>query len=157
MRSKTTLLALALWVGTFVPALALASGDHGQPMAMDGGMQATYMEEKDIDGYRVSFHIMTAKRGMEHGGSHNLMVKIEQGGKPITNALVNSKSIHPDGTSESKMMLPMGDWYVAGYDLGHEGQHQLLILFKTADGKKHFGGVYYPNNTSKNSGGTHER
>jgi hypothetical protein len=40
--------------------------------------------------------------------------------------------------------MEIGDWLIAGYDLGHEGKHQLMILFKTADGKKHKGGVYYP-------------
>ena len=44
----------------------------------------------------------------------------------------------------NQMMMKMGDWYMAGYDLGHNGQHQLMALFKTADGVKHFGGVYYP-------------
>ena len=37
----------------------------------------------------------------------------------------------------------MGDWYMTGYDLGEKGKHQLIVLFKTSDGKKHKGGVYY--------------
>jgi hypothetical protein len=40
--------------------------------------------------------------------------------------------------------LKKGDWYMNGYDLGESGEHQLIILFKTPDGKKHHGGVYYP-------------
>ena len=41
------------------------------------------------------------------------------------------------------MMMKMGDWYMAGYNLGHAGNHQVMVLFKTSDGKKHFGGVLY--------------
>jgi len=51
--------------------------------------------------------------------------------------------VHPNGKAESKMMMKMGDWYMAGYDLGHAGRHQVMVLFKTADGKKHFGGTFY--------------
>ncbi len=32
---------------------------------------------------------------------------------------------------------------MAGYDLERKGKHQLMILFKTSDGKKHRWG-YYP-------------
>jgi len=121
-------------------------------------MHGAFLETKEIDGYTVRFHVMAAKAGMRHGGSHNFMVKIERGGKVITDAMVNSKVIHPNGASESKMMMRMGDWYMAGYDLGHQGRHQLMILFKTADGNKHFGGVHYPDAPpAANEGGTHAR
>jgi len=33
---------------------------------------------------------------------------------------------------------------MVGYDLGNEGNRQMMILFKTADGKKHKDGAYYP-------------
>jgi len=81
---------------------------------------------------------------MQHGGTHNLMVKVEKDSKVLTNILVNSKVTHPNKESESKMMMKMGDWYMAGYDLEHKGPHQVMVLFKTQDGKKHFGGVTYP-------------
>jgi hypothetical protein len=80
---------------------------------------------------------------MGHGGSHNLMVKVEQDGKALTDVLINSKVFHPNNSSESKMLMKMGDWYMAGYDLGHAGKHGVMILFKTADGKKHKASVYY--------------
>jgi len=76
--------------------------------------------------------------------SHNVMIKIEKDGKAITDLVANSKATHPNGQSESKMMMQMGDWYMAAYDLGHPGQHQVMVLFKTADGVKHFGGIDYP-------------
>lgn len=39
--------------------------------------------------------------------------------------------------------MKMGDLYPAGYDLGHEGKHQGMVLFKIKDGQKHKGGIYY--------------
>ena len=116
-----------------------AHGAHDEKHG--GGM---FLEKKEIDGYTVSFHVMEAKKGMEHGGSHNLMIKIEQNGKALTDVKINSKVVHPNGKAETKPLMKMGDWYMNGYDLGHDGKHQLMILFKTADGEKHKGGIYYP-------------
>jgi len=149
--------------GIFVMAsvqIAMAHGDHqmkdemhnpcSMGMKMDGGMQnnpsktgSMFLEKKEIDGYTVSFHVMAVKEGIQHGGSHNLMIKVEKDGTAIGDLTANSKVTHPNGKSESKMMMKMGDWYMAGYDLGHKGDHQLMVLFKTSDGVKHFGGVHY--------------
>jgi Ni/Co efflux regulator RcnB len=119
--------------------------DHKQMKQDDTGqMKGMFLVKKEIDGFTVSFHAMKAKEGMQHGGTHNLMVKVEKNGNALVDLAVNSKVTHPNSKSESKMLMKMGDWYMAGYDLGHEGQHQLMVLFKTADGSKHFGGVYYP-------------
>lgn len=87
---------------------------------------------------------MKAKPGKAMGGNHDLMIKVEQAGKALTNIAINTKVVHPNGNPETKAAMVMGEWYMAGYDLGHEGKHQLMILFKTVDGKKHMGGVYYP-------------
>lgn len=117
--------------------------DHGDAqMPMSG--EDVFLIKKDIDGYQVSFHVMKARPGKEMGGTHDFMIKVERGGKLADVVSVNSKVKQPDGQEESKMMMTMGDWYMAGYDLTHEGEHQLMVLFKTADGLKHFGGVYYP-------------
>ncbi len=113
-------------------------GDHGM------GMGKMFLKKKVIDGYDVSFHVMKAKPGKEMGGSHDFMIKVEKDGKAITNLAMNTKVKHPNGKAETKKAMKMGDWMMAGYDLGHPGKHQLMILFKTADGKKHKGGVYYP-------------
>ncbi|MDT8376762.1 MAG: hypothetical protein RQ867_08550 [Mariprofundaceae bacterium] len=107
-------------------------------------MKGMFLVKKEIDGFIVSFHAMKAKEGMQHGGTHNFMVKVEKDGKALSGLMANSKVVHPDGAAESKMLMGMGDWYMAGYDLGHEGRHQLMVLFKAADGAKHFGGVWYP-------------
>ncbi len=123
--------------------------EHGHDNAMDidaamdnhGGM---FLLKKEVDAYTVSFHVMKAKAGMEHGGSHNLMVKVEKNGVLVNDIMVNSKVFYADKTTDSKMLMKMGDWYMAGYDLGQQGQHGLMVLFKTADGKKHKTSVYYP-------------
>ncbi|MDX8412309.1 MAG: hypothetical protein R8K46_10650 [Mariprofundaceae bacterium] len=124
--------------------------DHGggnQDMATSG--EKTFLIKKDIDGYTVSFHVMKAAEGMQNGGTYNLMVKVEKDGAALTYLVVNSKVTHPNSKSESKMLMKMGDWYMASFDLGHDGQHQLMTLFKTSDGAKHFGGVYYPDDAGK--------
>jgi len=117
------------------------SHDHGQHdgMSQDG----VFLVEKDIDGYQVSFHVMETTPGMEHGGKHNLMIKIADGDKVLHDVKVNSKVVYPNGDNDSRSLMRMGDWYMNGYDLDAKGKHQLMILFKTADGKKHKGGVYY--------------
>ncbi|HKI62344.1 MAG TPA: hypothetical protein VKA31_08630 [Mariprofundaceae bacterium] len=117
------------------------SGQDEDKMA---GMSGPALIKKEVDGYTVSFHIMKAKEGMEHGGSHNVMIKVEKDGKLLTDLVANSKVSHPNGKSESKMLMKMGDWYMTSYDLDHPGNHQLMILFKTPDGAKHFVGIYYP-------------
>jgi len=111
---------------------------------MKDHMNGMALVRKNIDGYPVSFHIMKAPEGMKkHGGAYHFMFKAEKNSKALTDILVNSKVTHPNGQSESKMMMKMGDWYMAGYDLGHPGVHQVMVLFKTSDGKKHFGGIEY--------------
>ena len=118
--------------------------EHSSHGTMDssasGGM---FLKKKNIDGYDVTFHVMKAKPGKEMGGSHDFMIKVEKDGKTEKNIVMNTKVVYPDGKAESKPTMLMGDWLMAGYDLGQKGKHQLMILFKTADGQKHKGGVYY--------------
>ena len=152
---KTLLLIAGLTVGS---GMAWAHGDEHpmdghmsgsmahNPCAMDtmkGMKKGAFLKKKVIDGYDVSFHVMKAPEGMEKGGSHHVMMKVEQDGAVVALQAVNSKVTHPNDTSESKMMIKMGDWYMASYDLGHQGEHKLMVLFKTADGQKHFGGTIY--------------
>jgi hypothetical protein len=118
-------------------------GDHSGH-DMQHSQQDMFLIKKEIDGYTVNFHVMEAQEGMRHGGTHNFMIKVEKGGKALQDVVINSKVIFPDGKDQSKALMRMGDWYMNGYDLGQKGQHQMMILFKTADGKKHKGGVYYP-------------
>lgn len=145
-----TLTALLLVAG---PLGASGSRDHSHDDSSVTEMNSKheqkgdmFLVKKEIDGYDVSFHIMKAAAGKEMGGSHDFMVKVELAGKVVTDIVMNTKVIHPDGEAETKKTMKMGDWLMAGYDLGHPGTHQVMILFKTADGKKHKGGVYYPGN-----------
>jgi len=127
-------------------------GDKNNPCSMGGmsddmaPMKGAWMKKIVIDGFDVSFHIMKTMAGMAGGvqaPSHSVMIKVEQGGKVLTDLMVNSKVTHPNGKSESKMMMKMGDWYMVSYNLGHAGNHQLMVLFKTHDGAKHFGGISF--------------
>lgn len=152
---KQMIAAMYVMALMITPA-AYAAGDHGQMKGhgddkhgsmnkmSDGEKEDMFLVKKEINGYTVSFHAMPADKGAGHGASHNLMVKVENDGKALTDMVANSKVIHPNGKEESKMLMKMGDWYMAGYDLDHKGKHELSVLFKTADGKKHFTGVYYP-------------
>jgi len=160
MKMKKAIMIMTGIMALAVTSPAMASGDmhgamngkqhpeamkgHGQMQGETGRMKGMFLANKEIDGFTVSFHAMKAKKGMQHDGTHNFMVKVEKDGNALTDLAVNSKVTHPNSKSESKMLMKMGDWYMAGYDLGHEGQHQLMVLFKTADGSRHFGGVYYP-------------
>ncbi len=173
MKQKILYLFTAALVGAFVFGTAVQAagnhdgghgGDHHDSTdmhadnhsgnmsgSMSGNMNesmghkkdAMFLKKKEIDGYSVSFHIMKAKPGKEMGGSHDFMIKIEKAGKALTDVAINTKVVHPDGSSESKRVMKMGDWHMAGYDLGHKGKHQMMILFKTKDGQKHRGGIYY--------------
>lgn len=117
-------------------------GDDGHDMS--GDKNKMFLKKKNIDGYTVSFHVMDAQDGMKMGKEkHHFMIKVEDKGKELDNIKINSKVVFPNGKSESKMLMKMGGWYMAGYDLADKGKHQMMILFKTADGKKHSGGVYY--------------
>jgi len=151
---KKITLAAAL-VGLFVSVNPLQAGeghshghahgdDHNKDHSSQKSMGEMFLKKQEIDGYSVHFHVMEANDGMRHGGTHNFMIKVERDGKVLKDVKINSKVVHPNGDSESKGLMRMGDWYMNGYDLGHKGTHQLMILFKTSDGKKHKGGVKYP-------------
>ena len=153
---KQAIAAFALTGLLAITPIAFAAGDHdhgdhdhgshdgGDHKDHDAKTDGMFLKKKEIDGYTVTFHVMKAKPGKAMGGTHDFMVKVEKDGKALSNITMNTKVKHPSGKSETKKAMKMGDWLMAGYDLGHEGKHQLMILFKTADGKKHKGGVYYP-------------
>ena len=119
------------------------ASDRHQASGMSHKKEGMFLVKKEIDGYNVSFHVMKAKPGKKMGGSHDFMIKVEKGGMTLSSIAMNTKVIHPNGISESKGVMKMGDWFMAGYDLGHKGKHQMMVLFKTKDGKKHKAGVYY--------------
>jgi len=116
---------------------------HDMSDSMNHSKSKMFLKKKKIDGYDVSFHVMKANDGMRHGGSHNFMVKVEKNGKTLKDVVINSKVIYPNKKAESKMLMKMGDWFMNGYDLDDKGKHQLMVLFKTNEGTKHKGGVYF--------------
>jgi len=118
-------------------------GMKHNPCDMTAMKEGGSLQKAVIDGYDVSFHIMKAPEGMAKGGTHHVMIKVEQNNNIIALQAVNSKVTHPNEQSESKMMMKMGDWYMAAYDLGHAGEHKVMVLFKTTDERKHFGGIKY--------------
>lgn len=163
---KTLALGIVATLMFSVPLYTLANEDHHHegemPMQQHehgmnmkdmaegagkmGEMGSAFLVKKQIDGYDVSFHVMRAQPGKEMGGSHDFMIKVEKDGKVVNDVKMNTKVIYPDGDAESKPAMKMGDWMMAGYDLHDNGRHQMMILFKTMDGKKHRGGIYYPDN-----------
>ncbi len=142
------MLAAALVMAVVPSAMAGSTGGgmHGQGMSMQSG---AWMEQATVDGYTVRFHVMRAVQDNPMGGPYHLMVKVEKGQAPVKLLAVNSKVVHPNGASESKMMMKMGPWWMAAYDLAHPGEHRLMVLFKTKDGTKHFVGVSYENPASQ--------
>ena len=148
--TKQSLMATAFFGLLATTSLVFAVNDHNHGHNdsakhdnHNSGMSGMFLKKEEIDGYIVSFHVMKAKPGKEMGGPHDFMIKVEKDGKTLKDVVMNTKVKHPDGNAESKKTMKMGDWLMAGYDLGHAGKHQMMVLFKTADGKKHKGGVYY--------------
>lgn len=138
-----TLLALTLAM-PLMPAQAAGMENHGAMRGLDCKMKDTFLTKKSIDGYRVTFHVMKAQTGRQNGDQRSFMVKVERDGQVQRDLLVNSKVVSPDKSAASKMMMKMGDWYMAAYDMHQHGRYQLMVLFKAPDGSRHFGGVFYP-------------
>lgn len=155
MKHSTKLIVSSLLMGLSQITIAADHGQHDSMNTMNheqsgmsdsehGGMNNMFLEKRTIDGYEVSFHVMPSNDTAKSGGSHNFMIKVEKGGEALQDVVVNTKVINPMEKSESKPAKRMGSWYSAGYDMDHKGKYQLMVLFKTADGEKHKGGVYYP-------------
>lgn len=140
LRKFATTLAIAALLGS----TSVRAGDGMSGMAGMSGGGAAFLVDRAVDGYDVKFHVMAAPEGRMKSGDHNFMIQVTQNGRPVPSLLVNSKVIGPDGRARSHPMTAMGDWFMASYDMATEGRYQLLILFKTPDGKKHKAGVYYP-------------
>ncbi len=161
MRKLCVIAGSFFMLAMLVPPVVANDGMHGvlpsdnnSPCAMKGKVRSSgdmiamqkgeFIKKTEVDGYAITFRIVKTKAGMTLGGTHHLMIKVEKNGVVITDLAANSKASHPNAQSESKMMMKMGDWYMAAYDLGHQGPHELTVLFKTSDGVKHFTRVKLP-------------
>jgi len=143
MNAHIFALAIAAVLMGQPPAVAEQATDkHGQAMKHEQG----FIVKKGIrDDYTVIFHIMRSPKGMRYSKEHyHLMVVVEKDHKPVTGLQMTSKALHPDGTSERKPMMHMGEWYMALYNLSHEqGRHLITVRFNI-EGKKYTAQTYYP-------------
>ncbi len=126
------------------PALAArhAAIQHRQVMNHEQG----FIVKKGIrDNYTVIFHVMRSPKGMRYSkNQYHLMVIVEKNNKAILGLHMISKVLHPDGTTEKKVMMHMGEWYMALYNLSHDqGRHWITVQFDIS-GKKYSAGTYYP-------------
>jgi len=134
--------------------------DHGAhqmeskpEMKMPEGM---HMHNVDIDGHKVTFHIMDQKafrnymdnmghetHKMKEGMTHYVMIDItDKDGKKIKRAKVKMKLIDPAGKASEKVGFPMMGSFGAEFDMTAKGKYQVMTLFKVKD-HKHHGGFWH--------------
>ena len=97
-----------------------------------------------VDGYEVIVKVADVEDSVPDGGSHNILVKIKLGNKIQRNTTVKANVVFPDNTSKVKSFLALGDWYLAGYNLGQKGKHQISISFEDRNSEKKSGNISYP-------------
>ncbi len=132
----------------------LSFGEDAMKKEMKMNMPAT--EKIEVDGYTVEHSLMTmmehhkmmqdmkmdmSEMKMDVKASHHLSLKISDAktGKSIGNAVVKVKAISPDKSSQEKMAMAnkMMNDYGADLIIKEKGKYGIIVLFKTADGKKH--------------------
>jgi len=143
MNANMFALVIAAIMAGQTPALAEHTTDkHGQMMKHEQG----FIVRKGIrDDYTVIFHVMRSPESMRYSKEqYHLMVVVEKDDKPVLGLHMTSKVLHPDGSSEQKPMMHMGEWYMAMYNLSHEqGRHWITVQFNIS-GKQYSAGAYYP-------------
>lgn len=104
-----------------------------------------FIREKTIASYTVTFKVIKVAPGMEgHGGSHNLMVKVEKDGSAQILPSIVAKVLIKGGTSVTKTLFKRDDWYMNGFDLGIPNKYQLNVLFRTSSTRtKYTTNVWY--------------
>lgn len=133
---------LALFLGAQTSVAKDAQATLRAPMEHLEG----FVVRKGIkDDYVVIFHVMRSPEGMRDSREHyHLMVIVKKDGKAVSGLDMKSIVSHPNRTLESKPMLPMGEWYMALYDLNHEqGRHHISVHFSVS-GKTYSADTYYP-------------
>jgi len=127
--------------------------EHKDEIKMPEGMS---MKAMNIDGYKVSFHVMTMPayhtymENMGHkgqmmgkGATHHIMMDITgQNGKKVESAVVKVKVIDPKKRSQYQALMSMMGNYGANFNMPAKGKYQIMTLFKI-DGRKHKGGYWH--------------
>jgi len=149
MGKELAITFIMILLGSVQSALA---DNHGARAAEQKGMEHLHVEgmtglllkqETVVDSYQLTFHVTKANDPEVIGCEYRLMFKAEHNGRPVKDLIVNSRVVHPNSQSESKMMMKSGEWYAAAYDLTHPGKHDLRVLFKSREGAVHAAGVTY--------------
>jgi len=97
-----------------------------------------------IDGFELKLKIVDVEDSVPDGGSHNLLVSIKHNDSVQHDLSVTSNVVYPSGVEKSKSMMELGDWYLAGFDLGDENEYRITISFESIDGVNHSSEINYP-------------
>jgi hypothetical protein len=93
----------------------------------------SYIQESDVDGYRLEYKLIDMKAKMDHAGhghememsaSHHLMLYIKNGkGEAIEADKVGFLVSGPDGEDQKAMAMGMGGGYGADLNLTKKGEY----------------------------------
>lgn len=124
----------------FSPAPPSTNTTDSRERDVNGSLVAV----KIVDGFEISMKVADVKDSISDGGSHNILIKIKRDDKIQRGVVVNANVLFPDKSQKSKSFMELGDWYLAGYDLGSNAKHEIMLTFKSTDGDKHNVQFVYP-------------
>jgi len=107
-------------------------------------VEGELVQKEIINGFELSVKIADLEDSIPDGGSHNLLVNIKRDGSAHRNLSVTANVVQPSGVEKSKTMMELGDWYLAGFDLGDENKYRITISFESVDGVNHSSEINFP-------------
>jgi len=107
-------------------------------------VEGELVQKEIINGFELSVKVADVEDSIPDGGSHNLLVNIKRDGSAHRNLSVTANVVQPSGVEKSKTMMELGDWYMAGFDLGDENKYRITISFESVDGVIHSSEINYP-------------
>ncbi|RMF95674.1 MAG: hypothetical protein D6734_05140 [Candidatus Schekmanbacteria bacterium] len=147
---------LALVLFALFAGVSFAEKPMKMDMKKDMKINMPAMKKIEVDGYTVEYNLMTmmehhqmmqkmkmdiSKMEMDMKASHHLSLKISdsKSKKEIKDAVVKLKAIAPDKTSQELWVKwnDMMKHYGCDLRISDRGKYGIIILFKTADEKKH--------------------
>lgn len=158
MRANNDFLLKIIVISVFSISSVLAGGNHGSapkkktqkqisapisPIESDHTIFGKLIDTQYIDGFEVSAKIADVKDSVPDGGTHNILIKVKRGNKVQQNVEVVVDVLFPDNTRKSKTTLGIGDWSLAGFNLGQKGTHTILISFNNKNRLKHSAQMTY--------------